>query len=181
MMEDITVDPLTEFFDTIRSLVTKRKYVKKLDLFFKYIGVKDLTLKARAATFSNQARDNIWATQVINQYLRFKKESEKKEIEQIRHDYVECVKKLNCAYSLANIVEETDSPLENMLQRVSEILPPVWHYPDITCARIILDEAEFKTASFRETKLKMTSDIKIHGERVGCGIHSSSRWLEAQY
>ena len=39
-MSTITVDPLTEFFDAIRSPSTKNSYGKKLDQFLKHIGVE---------------------------------------------------------------------------------------------------------------------------------------------
>ncbi len=82
MLSLIAVEPLTEFLDAIRSPVTKHKYEKRLDLFFKDIGSEEVDLKARARSFTKKAKqDNQWATQIINQYMRKQKErAERKEI-----------------------------------------------------------------------------------------------------
>ncbi len=80
-MQPVTVDPLTEFFDAIRSPVTKEKYVGRLDLFLKHIGIEGATFEERARNFASKARDQQWATLVINDYMRYQKErAERKEI-----------------------------------------------------------------------------------------------------
>ena len=72
---------MTEFFDAIKSPITKRKYEKRLDLFFRHVRIKGSTIKARARNFASKGRDQQWATHVINQYLRYQKErAEKGEI-----------------------------------------------------------------------------------------------------
>jgi len=73
-MIPLTVDPLTEFFDAIKTPLTKNKYEKRLDLFLKHIGMEGSTLKERARSFADKARDVQWATYVINEYMRFQKE-----------------------------------------------------------------------------------------------------------
>ena len=66
---------MTEFFDAIRSPITRHKYEKRLDLFFRDIKTDGSDLEARARSFSRQARsDNQWATQAINGYMRKQKE-----------------------------------------------------------------------------------------------------------
>jgi hypothetical protein len=81
-VQAVEVEPLTEFFDAIRSPVTKVKYEKRLDLFFRDIGIQGPDLQIRARNFAKQAKsDNQWATQVINDYMRKQKErAERKEI-----------------------------------------------------------------------------------------------------
>jgi hypothetical protein len=81
-VQAVEVEPLTEFFDAIRSPVTKVKYEKRLDLFFRDIGIQGPGLQIRARNFAKQAKsDNQWATQVINDYMRKQKErAERKEI-----------------------------------------------------------------------------------------------------
>jgi integrase len=76
------VDPLTEFFDSIRSPLTKKMYTKRLDLFLKHLKMDGDTLKQRAKAFAEKARsDPQWATYQINEYMRFQKSrSEKGEI-----------------------------------------------------------------------------------------------------
>jgi PAS domain S-box-containing protein len=83
------------------------------------------------------------------------------------HDLGERVKELNCLYGIANLVEQQDISLEEILQRTVDLIPPSWQYPEITCARIIIQDREWKTKNFRETIWKQTSDIKTHGELSG--------------
>jgi hypothetical protein len=68
------VDPLTEFFDAIRSPVTKDRYEKRLDLFLKHMGIEGSTFEERARKFASKASDTQWAAQVINDYMRYQKE-----------------------------------------------------------------------------------------------------------
>jgi hypothetical protein len=73
-VQPITVDPLIEFFDAIKSQITKRKYEKRLDLFLRHIGIEGDTFEERARNFASKARDVQWATTVINDYMRYQKE-----------------------------------------------------------------------------------------------------------
>ncbi len=54
MEEVIEIDPLTEFFDAIRSPLTKDRYEKRLDLFFKHIEIEGEDLKQRAKNFTSR-------------------------------------------------------------------------------------------------------------------------------
>jgi hypothetical protein len=73
-MITLTVEPLTEFFDAIRNSITKGRYEKRLDLFFRYMGIDGSTLQDRARSFTTKAKDPQWATHVINDYMRHQKE-----------------------------------------------------------------------------------------------------------
>ncbi|MBI3859232.1 MAG: site-specific integrase [Thaumarchaeota archaeon] len=81
-MQALEVEPLTEFFEAIHSPITKDRYEKRLDLFFRTIETKGPDLRTRARNFATRAKaDNQWATLVINDYMRKQKErAERKEI-----------------------------------------------------------------------------------------------------
>ncbi len=79
----------------------------------------------------------------------------------------ERVKELNCLYGISNLVEKQDISLEEMLQGTIDLIPPSWRYPEITCARVIIEGREWRTKNFQETIWKQTSDIKVHGELSG--------------
>jgi PAS domain S-box-containing protein len=83
------------------------------------------------------------------------------------HDLDIRVKELNCLYGIANLVEQEDLSLEEILQGTVNLVPPSWQYPEITCARIILQGREWKTNNFRETMWKQSCDIIVHGELSG--------------
>ena len=83
------------------------------------------------------------------------------------HDLGERVKELSCLFGIANLVEQQDISLEEILQGIVNLIPSSWQYPEITCARIIIQDREWKTKYFRETTWKQASDIKVHGELNG--------------
>jgi len=82
-------------------------------------------------------------------------------------DLGERVKELNCLYSISNIMEKPGISPEEILQGAVELIPPSWQYPEITCARIIIDDKEFKTDNFNETIWKQSADIDIHYNKAG--------------
>jgi len=83
------------------------------------------------------------------------------------HDLNERVKELNCLYGISKIREKPDIAFEEMLQEIVDLIPPSWQYPEITCTRIIIEGQEYKTKNFKETVWKQTSNIVVHGNRIG--------------
>jgi PAS domain S-box-containing protein len=79
----------------------------------------------------------------------------------------ERVKELECLYSISALVQKADSSLEKVIQDAVDLLPQGWQYPEITCARVILDEQEFATANFRSTAWRQSSPILVSGEPSG--------------
>lgn len=79
----------------------------------------------------------------------------------------ERVKELNCLYAISELVEKPDVSLDEILQGTVSAISPSWQYPEITCARITLDDREFKTENFRKTRWKQNSHITVHGKRSG--------------
>jgi len=80
---------------------------------------------------------------------------------------VERVKELNFLYSIANLEEKENSSLDEMLQTTVEMIPNCWGYPEITCARIVLESLIFKTNNFKKTVWTQVSDIYVYGKKVG--------------
>ncbi|GAI76513.1 unnamed protein product, partial [marine sediment metagenome] len=54
-----------------------------------------------------------------------------------------------------------------LYQEVANLLPPSWQYSGIACARIVIEGNEFKTANYRESEWKQSSDITVGGKKVG--------------
>jgi len=79
----------------------------------------------------------------------------------------ERVKELNCLYSLTNIVKDKKMSLDESLQKIVELIPPAWQYPDITCARITVDNKEYKTKNFQVTRWRQTSEIVYDDKKIG--------------
>jgi len=70
-------------------------------------------------------------------------------------------------YNISHLVEKADISLEEILQETVDLIPLSWQYPEITCARLILQDQTFTTNNFNETVWKQASDIMVHGERIG--------------
>jgi two-component system sensor histidine kinase/response regulator len=83
------------------------------------------------------------------------------------HELGERVKELNCLYSISKLTEKPGTSLEEILQGTVDLIPPAWRYPEITCARVVLGGQTFGTSNFEETIWKQSSDIIVHGNKVG--------------
>ncbi len=91
-------------------------------------------------------------------------EDERKKIE---HALRERVKELRCLYGIAKLVESHEPNLDAILQGAVELLPPSWQYTEVTCARIIFEEKEYKSPDFTETTDMQSADILTKGKKAG--------------
>jgi len=66
------------------------------------------------------------------------------------HDLGERVKELTALHSVARILNES-SPSADLLERIVELLPPAWQYPEVTQARVIVGSQEVASRDFRLT------------------------------
>ena len=89
------------------------------------------------------------------------------ERERIEHALRERVKELRCLYGIAKLMERYEPSLDSLLQGAVDLLPPSWQYPEVTCARIIFEEKQYKSSGFQETGYKQSTDIILADERVG--------------
>ena len=79
----------------------------------------------------------------------------------------ERVKELNCLYGISKLIQDTDLSLPKILQGTLERIPPAWQYPEITCARIVLNDQSYETPGFQETIWKQSCDIQVRSETAG--------------
>lgn len=85
-----------------------------------------------------------------------------------KFELVERVKELICLYGITNLVEKPGISLDEIIQGTVELIPPAWQYPEITCARVIIEYKEYRTKRFRETAWMQASDFFVRGSRHGC-------------
>ena len=93
--------------------------------------------------------------------------SAEKVLEKVQGVLQERVKELNCLYGISKIVEKSDISLDETLQLIVELIPSAWQYPDIACARVILDGKHFETRNFKKTKWIQSVDLGINGNIAG--------------
>lgn len=91
-------------------------------------------------------------------------EDERKEID---HALRERLKELGCLYGIAKLMERFEPNLDAILQGAVELLPPAWQYPEVTCARIIFEEKEYKSPGFTETADMQSAEILTRGKKAG--------------
>ena len=96
--------------------------------------------------------------------------TERKRIEQVlqerTHALGERVKELNCLYGISELVAGAGT-LETILQGTVRLIPPAWQYPEITCARLIVQGQELRTENWEESDWKQTADILVNGRPDG--------------
>jgi len=94
--------------------------------------------------------------------------TQKDNLTQIAEDLNERIKELNCLYNISSLKAEPHFTLSYILKKIIEFIPPAFQYPEITCARIILNRHyQIKTANFRNTKWKLSKEIVVNHERIG--------------
>ena len=122
------------------------------------INIKLFELQGKSMVLS-VARD-------ITERKRARKRAEA-EREKLLQDLGERVKELGCINDISRLAEKPWVSIEEFVQGAVNILPPAWQYPEICCARIMLDSKEFKTANFRETEWSQVADIKVDRKKFG--------------
>ena len=98
--------------------------------------------------------------------ITYRKQSENI-LQERTYELGERVKELGCLYGASSLAGGKEITLEKLLLGTIELIPPAWQYPEITCARIIVEDREFSTENYNETAWKLTGDIVVHGEQVG--------------
>lgn len=79
----------------------------------------------------------------------------------------ERIKELNCLYALAQLDRQSPESLDEVLQRVVNILPPSWQHPEITCARIVFQDQTYKSEGFKVSRWRQAAPIVLYNEPVG--------------
>lgn len=90
-----------------------------------------------------------------------------KSLQEKTHDLSERLKELRCLYGISDLIEEPGISLEKILEGAVKLILLAWQYPEITCARIILEGQEPRSSNFRETIWRQSSDIILEGNRIG--------------
>ncbi len=106
------------------------------------------------------------AGRIICRFACFVDITERKQAE---HNLAERVKERECLYSIVDIAGRPRITLNKLYQEAVNVIPKSWQYPEITCAKIVINGKEFKTAKCKDRgpKWKQSSDIKVYGAKVG--------------
>jgi nitrate/nitrite-specific signal transduction histidine kinase len=96
----------------------------------------------------------------------------------------ERVKELDCLYGISKLASKQDTTEEEIVAGTVSLLPDAFRYPGIACARIVLDDQEFKTDGYQETPWSVSADITVQGVQAGLPTNENShnpsltqRWI----
>ncbi len=92
--------------------------------------------------------------------------NKEKELQRRTHQLGERVKELSCMFNVMHIIRAEDG-INDVLQAIVRQLPPGWQYPEITCARLRMDDQVFTTAVFQESPWVQHCPIMVNGEERG--------------
>ncbi|MCB9853350.1 MAG: hypothetical protein H6819_09675 [Phycisphaerales bacterium] len=84
-----------------------------------------------------------------------------------QHALRERVKELMCLYSIAQILETPDITVLDAIQRIVELIPSAWQFPDSIAARISLDDIVCSHGDMDSVVHLQEAPIRIDGRRRG--------------
>jgi pyruvate, water dikinase len=90
-----------------------------------------------------------------------------KSVNKLIVDLKERAKELNCLYQVEEIMSKPNLTLEEVFQKIVNILPAGWQFPDACQARIIYHDFVAQTEGFRDSPWVQHADILVQEEVVG--------------
>lgn len=82
-------------------------------------------------------------------------------------DLAENVRELRCLYSISHLINQSEGPIDALLQGIVDSIPSGWQYPNSTSARITLKSSVYQTANFHKTGRRLASTVIVNGRRAG--------------
>ncbi len=119
--------------------------------------------ETRVSPFGYDNEGKIISFQLATRDITERKNAEQELIESER-SLRERVKELQCLYKVSELSEMVETSIIKIINGILDLIPPAFQYPEITCARIMLDEKEYITENFKET------DWKISTNFITCGL-----------
>lgn len=83
------------------------------------------------------------------------------------HLLEERAKELNCLYTVEDLLNSSDTPMEVIASGIIAAIIKGWQYPLHCRARITIGEREYMSDNFQLTKWKLSADIKVQDEIAG--------------
>jgi hypothetical protein len=94
-------------------------------------------------------------------------ENPSKPISNLVNELKERAKELNCLYAVQETLTAPDISQDEALQRIIDVLPPGWQYPDVCVSQITIGDKAFQSKNYLETPWSLQSNIVLQDEVVG--------------
>jgi two-component system cell cycle sensor histidine kinase/response regulator CckA len=85
----------------------------------------------------------------------------------LAHALQERLKELSALHAAARLLQNEGLPLERLLARLVELLPPAFQFPDITAARVRYGALSFETAGFAASPFCLSATFRAADGSVG--------------
>lgn len=95
------------------------------------------------------------------------KRQNSKQVHGLVNNLQERAKELTCLYQIEELLLDSVSPLDEILIKVTGILPSGWQYPHVCRARVVYDGKVYQSVDFQDTPWELSADIKVQGKTVG--------------
>ena len=89
------------------------------------------------------------------------------ESDRARAQLTERAKELRCLYGISRLVEKPGITMEEIFRGTLSLVCEAWRFPDSACARITLDEKEYRTEPWVEIRSKQIADLVVNRNKVG--------------
>ena len=86
---------------------------------------------------------------------------------QIIDDLTERARELNCLYQIEELLSDTEADLDELLQKIAEIIPSGWQYPTLCRAHLKLEGRTFETEGFKNSHCCQNAPVLREGEEIG--------------
>ncbi|MDX9857920.1 MAG: sensor histidine kinase [candidate division Zixibacteria bacterium] len=82
-------------------------------------------------------------------------------------ELAERIKELGVIHSVSTLFETKIVDLTEVFQKIVNVLPSAWQYPELACARISMKNRDYRSSSYREPICLIQEDILAVGEKIG--------------
>jgi len=107
--------------------------------------------------------------EMLKTYLDRKKseqdlDNKLREQAKILHDYGERVKEQTLFYATAKLIQDDSWKWEQILDKIVQLIPPGWQYPEVCAARIQYEDVIVSTPNYRDTRWKQSAEFSVKGK-----------------
>ncbi len=99
--------------------------------------------------------------------IRSLRKADQDELKHVSHDLSGRIKELNTLYDISSLRSGTNFSLDQILQAVVDFVPSAIPYSENVGARLLLDRYVFATRNFKDTKWKLSQNIRINNVPLG--------------
>jgi hypothetical protein len=130
---------------------------------------KEFTKEQKLVEYGNVKRtiSLMKINEELNREIKGLKRADRQELEYVSNKLKDRIKEINCLYDISSLRDGTNFSLDDILQEIVDFIPSAFQYPEIVCARIMFNRYEFTTKNFKDTKWKISQEIKVDNERIG--------------